>query len=167
MDMRRFLPILLIAFAALFILPQLFKGSGGSKSLSTKNRGQLTLDAIGRIDQLQQKEFKSGGKYTDDLAQLAARDKVLASELTIPLVVDLNVSGTGKSYLAHVSSDIVSAVISRTGPTVFRSCRVLKSRTGVDCPVGTTAPTATTITTTLPTTTTTRTTGTITTVTTK
>ena len=129
MDMRRFLPIILIAFAALFILPQLFKG-GGSKSLSTKNRGQLTLDAIQRIDRLEQKEFTSGGKYTDDLAQLAARDKILASELTIPLTVDLNVSGTGKSYLARVSSDIVSTVVSRTGPTVFRSCRVLKSRTG-------------------------------------
>ena len=54
--MRRFLPILLIAFAALFILPQLFKG-GGSKTLSTKDRGRLTLDAIGRIDRAQQKEF--------------------------------------------------------------------------------------------------------------
>ena len=94
-------------------------------------------------------------------------DNVLASELTIPLAVDLNVSGTGKSYLARVSSDIVSTVVSRTGPTVFRSCRVLKSRTGINCPVGTAAPTATTVTTSLGTTTTTRTTGTITTVTTK
>jgi hypothetical protein len=166
MDMRRFLPILLIAFAALFILPQLFKGGGGSKTLSTKDRGRLTLDAIGRIDRAQQKEFSSSGKYTDDLAQLAARDKVLAAQLTIPLAVDLDISGNGKSYLARVSSDIVSTVISRTGPTVFRSCRVLKSRTGVDCPAGTAVPTATTVTTTLGTTTTTRTTGTITTVTT-
>jgi hypothetical protein len=165
MDMRRFLPILLIAFAALFILPQLFKG-GGSKTLSTKDRGRLTLDAIGRIDRAQQKEFSSSGKYTDDLAQLAARDKVLASELTIPLAVDLDISGNGKSYLARVSSDIVSTVVSRTGPTVFRSCRVLKSRTGVDCPGGTAVPTATTVTTTRGTATTTRTTGTITTVTT-
>ena len=111
MDMRRFLPILLIAFAALFILPQLFKG-GGSKTLSTKDRGRLTLDAIGRIDRAQQKEFSSSGKYTDDLAQLAARDKVLASELTIPLVVDLDISGNGKSYLARVSSDVVSTAVS-------------------------------------------------------
>jgi hypothetical protein len=166
MDMRRFLPILLIAFAALFILPQLFKGSS-SKSLSTKDRGRLTLDAIGRIDRLEQQEFGSGGKYSGDLAQLAAKDKVLASELTIPLTVDLDVSATGKSYLARVSSDVVSTVISRTGPTVFRSCRVLRSRTGVDCPAGTSVPTTTTVTTKVGTTTTTRTTGTITTVTTK
>ena len=45
MDMRRFLPILLIAFAALFILPQLFKG-GNSKTLSSKDRGLATRDAI-------------------------------------------------------------------------------------------------------------------------
>src|SRR4051795_12099759 len=164
MDMRRFLPILLIAFAALFILPQLFKGKG-SKTLSTKDRGRLTLDAVGRIDRAQQRAFSTGGKYSSDLAVLAARDKVLASELTIPLLVDLDVSDNGKTYLARVSSDIVSTVVSRAGPTVFRSCRVLKSRTGIDCPVGSAVPTATTVTTTTGTTTTTRTTGTLTTVT--
>jgi hypothetical protein len=166
-DMRRFLPILLIAFAALFILPQLFKGGSGSKTLSTKGRGTLTLDAIERIDRAQQRVFSSTGKYTADLAALTARDKVLASELTIPLTVDLDVGGNGKSYLARVSSDVVSAAWSRAGPTVFRSCRLLKSRTGVKCPLGTTGPTTTAITSTIGTTTTTRTTGTITTVTTK
>jgi hypothetical protein len=162
--MRRFLPILLIAFAALFILPQLFKG-GGSKTLSSKDRGRLTLDAIERVDRAEQQALTSTGRYTADLAKLAALDRVLASELTIPLTVDLDVGGNGKSYLARVSSDIVSAAWSRTGSTVVRSCRVLRSRTGVDCPVGTIGPTTTTVTSTTETTTTTRTTGTITTVT--
>jgi hypothetical protein len=162
--MRRFLPILLIAFAALFILPQLFKG-GGSKTLSSKDRGRLTLDAIERVDRAEQQALTSTGRYTADLAKLAALDRVLASELTIPLTVDLDVGGNGKSYLARVSSDIVSAAWSRTGSTVVRSCRVLRSRTGVDCPVGTIGPTTTTGTSTTETTTTTRTTGTITTVT--
>jgi hypothetical protein len=162
--MRRFLPILLIAFAALFILPQLFKG-GGSKTLSSKDRGRLTLDAIERVDRAEQQALTSTGRYTADLAELVARDRVLASELTIPLTVDLDVGGNGKSYLARVSSDIVSAAWSRTGSTVVRSCRVLRSRTGVDCPVGTIGPTTTTVTSTTETTTTTRTTGTITTVT--
>ncbi len=164
MDLRRFLPILLIAFAALFILPQLFKG-GGSKTLSSKDRGRLTLDAIERIDRAQQRALTSTGRYTSDLAELVARDRVLASELTIPLTVDLDVAGNGKSYLARVSSDIVSAAWSRTGSTVIRSCRVLRSRTGVDCPVETIGPTTTTVTSTTDRTTTTRTTGTITTVT--
>ena len=162
MDIRRFLPILLIAFAALFILPQLFKGSG-SKTLSSKDRGRLTLDAIARIDRAERQALSSTGRYTTDLAELVARDRVLASELTIPLTVDLDVGGNGKSYLSRVSSDIVSAAWSRTGSTVVRSCRVLKSGTGVDCPVGTTAPTTTTVTATTGTTTKTRTTGTITT----
>jgi hypothetical protein len=161
-DIRRFLPILLIAFAALFILPQLFKGSG-SKTLSSKDRGRLTLDAIERIDRAERQALSSTGRYTTDLAELVARDRVLASELTIPLTVDLDVGGNGKNYLSRVSSDIVSAAWSRTGSTVVRSCRVLKSGTGVDCPVGTTAPTTTTVTATTGTTTKTTTTGTITT----
>src|SRR3954463_4610547 len=115
MDMRRMLPILLLVFVALFILPQLFKGGGGSKNLSTKNRGQLTLDAIARIDRAQQKEASAGGKFTADLAKLAASDKVLASELTIPLTVDLNVSDDGMTYLARVTSDIVSVAWNRSG----------------------------------------------------
>ena len=156
------LPILLIAFAALFILPQLFKGSRSS-TLSTKNRGQLTLDAIGRIDNAEQQALNANGKYTADLAQLVAGDRVLASELTIPLDVHLDVGADGKTYLARVSSDVVSAALSRSGTKVLRSCRVLKSRTGVDCPVGTNAPTTTTVTTPSGTTTTTRTTGTVTT----
>jgi hypothetical protein len=163
--MRRFLPILLIAFAALFILPQLFKGSG-SKSVSTKDRGRLTLDAIDRIDRGEQRQLASTGKYTADLATLVAADKVLASQLTIPLTVDLDVGSNGKTYLARVSSDIVSAAVSRRGAQVVRSCRILRSRTGVNCPVGTIGPTATTITSTTGTTTTTLTTGSITTVTT-
>jgi hypothetical protein len=163
--MRRFLPILLIAFAALFILPQLFKGGGGSKTLSSKDRGRLTLDAIERIDRAERQALTSTGRYTTDLTELVARDRVLATELTIPLTVDLDVGGNGKSYLARVSSDIVSAAWSRIGSKIVRSCRVLKSRTGVDCPVETIGPTATTVTSTTGTTTTTRTTGTITTVT--
>jgi len=158
------LPILLLVFVALFILPQLFKG-GGSKSLTTKKRGQLTLDAIARIDRAQQKAMSSDGKYTGDLAKLVAGDKVLAGELTIPLTVDLNVSDDGKAYLARVSSEIVSVVWNRSGANVVRSCRVLKSRTGVDCPVGSNQPATTTLTETSGTSTTTRTIGTVTTVT--
>jgi hypothetical protein len=167
MDMRRLLPILLLVFVALFILPQLFKGSGGSSNLSTKDRGRLTLDAIGRIDRAQQQVLSSSGKYTTDLSELVSRDEVLASELTIPLIVDLNVGSNGKRYLARVSSDVVSVAWSRTGTKLVRYCRVVRSRTGVDCPVGTQAPKATTVTSTTGTTTTTRTTGTVTTVTTK
>lgn len=168
MDMRRFLPFMLIAFALLFILPQLFRHSGGSRSLSAKNRGALTLDAINRIDGAEQRIFESSGKYTAHLADLVARDKVLASEMTVPLQVDLDVSENGKSYVARVSSDVISAAQARSGSAlVDRSCRELKTTSGLDCPTGTTSPATTTSTTTTPTATTTSTTGTITTITTK
>jgi hypothetical protein len=166
--MRRFLPILLIAFAALFILPQLFKGRSSSTTLSAKDRGTLTLDAIKRIDRAEQQVFASGGSYTAHLADLVARDKVLAAEVTIPLDVKLDVSANGKSYLAQVTSDVFSVAQARSGATLTdRSCREVKTTSGVDCPTGTTRPTTTTSTTTPPTATTTPTTGTVTTVTTK
>jgi hypothetical protein len=133
MDMRRFLPILLIAFAALFILPQLFKG-GSSKTLSSKDRGLATKDAIERIDRAERKLFSADGKYTAHLTDLVATDKVLASELTVPLTVDLDVSADGKSYLARVSSDVISVVRARSGDKIVaRSCRELKSRSA-KCP---------------------------------
>jgi hypothetical protein len=149
MDMRRLLPLLLIAFAALFILPQLFKGSG-SKTLSAKDRGTLTKDAIERIDRAERKVFVASGRYTAHLADLVARDRVLASELTVPLTVDLDVTDNGKGYLARVSSDVISVARARVGARVVaRSCRQLKSSSRAKCPepakqTTTTTPTTTT-----------------------
>jgi len=167
MDMRRYLPILLLVFAALFILPQLFKHAS-SKSLSAKERGVLTLDAAKRIETAEQHLFSSGGTYTAHLADLVATDKVLASELTVPLDVTIDTGADGKSYIARVTSDVFAVATGRTGTTVTaQSCREVKSTVGVDCPAATTSPVTTTSTTTTPTATTTSTTGTITTVTTK
>ena len=147
MDMRRFLPILLIAFAALFILPQLFK-KGSSSRLSSKERSEMTRDAMLRIDKAEKTAFASGGKYTDSLAELVASDKVLASELTVPRLIDLSTGTGGTSYVVTISSDVLSVARARKGPKVVSSnCRVLKSGTGYKCPVPP-APTTTTTTTT-------------------
>ena len=133
--MRRFLPLILIAFAALFILPQLFKGSG-SKTLSSKDRSLMTRDAMLRIDKAEKAAFAGGGKYTDSLAELVANDKVLASELTVPLQIDLSTGDDGKSYVVSISSDVLSVARARKGPKVASSnCRVLKRGTGYKCPV--------------------------------
>jgi hypothetical protein len=135
MDMRRFLPIILLAFAALFILPQLFKG-GGSKTLSSKDRATMTRDAMLRIDKAQKAGFTKGGKYTDSLADLVVADKVLARELTVPLDIDLSTGAQGKSYVVSVSSDVLSVSRARSGAKVVSSsCRTLKSGTGYKCPV--------------------------------
>jgi hypothetical protein len=133
--MRRFLPILLIAFAALFILPQLFKGGGGSKTLSSKNRATLTRDAMLRIDKAEQAAFAADGRYTANLADLVVADKVLARELTVPLNIDLDVGTGGKSYVVRVSSDVLAVARTRSGAAVVSSnCRVIKSRSGFKCP---------------------------------
>ena len=134
MDLRRFMPIMLIAFAALFILPQLFRHSG-SKTLSSKDRGALTRDAMLRIDKAEKAAFEADGKYSGNLADLVVADKVLARELTVPLNIDLD-NGTGdKSYVVRVSSDVLSVARARSGDKVVSSsCRAIKS-TGFKCPV--------------------------------
>ena len=135
MDMRRFLPIMLIAFAALFILPQLFRHSS-SKTLSAKDRAATTLDAIERIDRAEVKALAAGGSYTSHLADLVAADKHLAAELTVPLNIEIDVGTAGKSYLVRVSSDVISYARARNATKVTaRSCRVVKSSSGVKCPV--------------------------------
>jgi hypothetical protein len=134
MDMRRFLPILLIAFAALFILPQLFKGSG-SKTLSSKDRATLTRDAMFRIDRQEKATFERKGRYSAVLADLVVNDKVLARELTVPLDIDLSVGTGGKSYVVRVSSDVLSVARARERAKVVSSnCRVLKRGSGFKCP---------------------------------
>ena len=136
MDMRRFLPILLIAFAALFILPQLFKGGGGSKTLSTKDRATLTRDAMLRIDKAEKTAFAADGRYTGNLADLVVADKVLARELTVPLNIYLDIGTGGKSYVVRVWSDVLAVARARSGDAVVASnCRVVKSRSGFKCPV--------------------------------
>jgi hypothetical protein len=149
MDMRRFLPIILLAFAALFILPQLFKGGSSSKTLSSKERATLTRDAMLRIDKGEKDSFAKTGQYSDRLADLVVRDKVLARELTVPLVIDLSTGAGGKSYVVTVSSDVLSVSRARNGAKVVSSsCRQLKSRIGYSCPepAATTTTTATTTT---------------------
>jgi hypothetical protein len=134
MDMRRFLPILLIAFAALFILPQLFKGSG-SKTLSSKDRAIITRDAMLRIDKAEKAAFAKDGRYSGNLADLVVDDKVLARELTVPLIIDIDLGTGGKSYVVRVSSDVLSVARARSGDAVVASnCRVVKRSSGVKCP---------------------------------
>jgi hypothetical protein len=143
MDMRRFLPIILIAFAALFILPQLFKG-GGSKTLSSNDRAEMTRDAMLRIDKGEKAAFAKTGKYTDSLAEFVVADKVLARELTVPLTIDLSIGGDGRSYVVTVSSDVLSVARARNGTKVVSStCRAVK-RIGYKCPVPPTPGTTTT-----------------------
>jgi hypothetical protein len=134
MDMRRLLPIILILFAALFILPQLFRKSSSS-TLSSKDRALYTRDAMLRIDAAEKKAFAANGRYEGSLADLVVADKVLARELTVPLDVHIDLGVDGKSYVVRVSSDVLSVARARSGDKVVSSnCRVVRSSSGVKCP---------------------------------
>lgn len=148
MDVRRFLPFILIAFVGLFLLQTVFKHSS-SKTLSSKDRATMTRDAMLRIDKAQKAAFTKDGKYTDSLADFVVADPVLARELTVPLTIDLSTGAGGKSYVVTVSSDVLSVARARRGAKVISSsCRTLKSRTGYSCPVPPAPTTTTTATTT-------------------
>jgi hypothetical protein len=153
-DLRKYLPLLIIAFVALFILPQLLNRGKSSKTLSSDDRAALTLDAINRIDRAEAKRLAAKGSYTGNLSDLVRQDKQLAVDLTVPLTVEIDIGSDGNSYLVRVSSDVISFARARTnGKITAANCRELKK--DVDCPEpAAKTQTGTTATTTSPTTTT-------------
>lgn len=146
-QLRRFLPLLLIGFLAIVILPQVLRSNKGDKPLSAKNRGALTFDAADRLDRAEAASLARRGRYTANLAELVLADRALAADLSVPLTIELDVGPDARSYLARISSDVVSLVRARRGRTLAASsCRVLKSGSGVSCPqpAGTTTAATTT-----------------------
>ena len=132
-NMQRFLPFILIAFVLLFVLPAILKKH--SSGPNAKTRATDTIGAINLIDQGEQTFKAAQGRYTEHLADLVPGHKQLAADLAIGLTVSLDASTDGQSYLARVSSDIFSLVRARTGPKVTaKSCVMLKSGSGVNCP---------------------------------
>jgi hypothetical protein len=132
-NFQRFLPFILIAFVLLFVLPAILKKH--SSGPNAKTRATDTIGALNLIDQGEQTFKAAQGRYTSHLADLVPGHPQLAADLAIGLVVSLDTSTDGQTYLARVSSDIFSLVRARTGTKVTaKSCLVLKSGSGVNCP---------------------------------
>jgi hypothetical protein len=132
-NIQRFLPFILIAFVLLFVLPAILKKH--SSGPNTKTRATDTVGAMRLIDQGEQGYKAAHGRYTSHLADLVPGHPQLATDLSVGLDVQLDTSTDGQSYLARVSSDVFSLVRARTGTKVTaKSCLVLKSGSGVDCP---------------------------------
>jgi hypothetical protein len=73
-------------------------------------------------------------RYTSHLADLVPEHKRLADDLANGLSVQLDASTDGQSYLAEVSSDVLSLVRARNNIKLTEhSCLVLKSGSGVNC----------------------------------
>ena len=130
--MRRLMPMFAILAAVLFIVPALTKKHSSGPTSSTK--AMTTLQALNRVDKSEQRYLGTHARYTSHVADLVSLAPSLAADLAV-VRIQLDVSSDGKSFLAQVSSDVLSFVRSRdTTKVTADSCTVLKSGKGVGCP---------------------------------
>ena len=129
---RRFAPILLIGLVFLIVLPLLRHSK--SSGLSAADRANGTRNALALIDAGELRYKTQHQRYTDHLADLVPGNKTLATDLAIGLAVQLDVSSDGQSYLAQITSSVLSLVRARTNTTTTaNSCLILKRGSGVSC----------------------------------
>jgi hypothetical protein len=147
-NLQRFLPILLLVFVLLFVLPSILhkkKSSGlNSKELSQETIAAMNLVVAG------QKSFTAGhGRYTGHVADLIQGSQKLAKYIADGVLVQVDASTNGKTYSTQVASGVIVLNRSQTGGIVLaKSCDVIKSGSGVECPGTGTKPTTSTTTTT-------------------
>jgi hypothetical protein len=131
-NFQRFLPILLIVFLLLFVLPSLLHRSskGKSNTLSTQ-----TIDVMNLVDKAE-KAYRSAHKaYSPNLADLLVVDRAIGPLLGQGIVVSLNTSSNDQAYFAQVASSVISLIRARNGDKLItHSCLVIKSGSGVSCP---------------------------------
>ncbi len=132
-NFQRFLPFVLLALVALFVLPALLKKHTSGPSAST--RATQTIDAMNLIDKGEQAYKTVHGRFTRHLADLLPLNTRLANDLAVGLAVQLDVSTNGQRFLAEVASNVLSVVRARGGAKITaQSCLILKSGSGVKCP---------------------------------
>src|SRR5712691_6641184 len=129
----RYLPLILIAFLALIILPRLTHRH--KSGLSNSEKAARTTEAMNLIDTGEQRFKTAHGRFTSHLADLLSANSKLAGDLAIGLGVQLDVSTDGQTFYAQVAGDVLSLVRVRTDRRLSReSCVILKSGSGVTCP---------------------------------
>ena len=130
-NIRRFLPILVIFAAILFIVPALTKKHGSSAG--SKSTAAATNEAMGLVGAAEKRYLAAHGHYSSHLADLVASSPGLAADLAAGVTVTLDVSSDGKTFLAQVSSDQLDLVRTRNATKILaESCKALAS--GVKCP---------------------------------
>lgn len=133
-NFQRLLPFALIAIVLLFVLPAVLKKHTSGTSAGTKS--SETVQATNLIDQGEVVYQAANGHYTQHIADLVSAKPGLAAALAVGVTVQLDVGSDGQSYLAQVGTDVISLVRARKGAKVTaQSCLVLKSGSGVNCPV--------------------------------
>ncbi len=133
-NFQRFLPIILIVFVLLVVLPTVFhKSSSSGPSSSTLSTE--TIAAMGIVDKAEQ-AFKASHKgYSSHVADLLALTPALGHDLSDGIEVQLDVSSDGQTYYAQVASSVLGMVRSRTASKeIANGCVVIKNNSGVACP---------------------------------
>jgi hypothetical protein len=145
-NFQRFLPILLIGFFLLFVLPTLIHHSSKGKSNTLSSQ---TLQTSNLVDAAE-KSYKAAHKrYTENIADLLVVDRKIGSLLGNGIGVSLNTSSNGDTYFSQVTSSVITYIRARTGSKLItHSCLVIKSANGVSCPKPPVKSTTSTITTT-------------------
>ncbi len=132
-QLRRYLPLVLIAFLAFIILPRLIHRH--TSGLSNSEKATRTADAMSRIETGEQSYKAAHRRFTSHLADLLSAKSKLADDLAIGLGVQLDVSTDGQTFYAQVAGDVLSLVRVRKGHRLSaESCVILKSGSGVQCP---------------------------------
>ena len=159
-NFQRFLPVLLLVFLLLFVLPAILHKKHSS-GLSSKDLSLETIAAMNVVVAGQKSFTAEHGRYTSRVADLIEGSRKLAKYIADGVLVQVDASTSGKTYYTQVASGVIVLVRSQTGNVVLaKSCDVIKSGGGVECPgTGTKNGTTTGTTTTSPTTTTTTTTA--------
>jgi hypothetical protein len=151
-NLQRFLPILLLVFLLIFVLPAILHKKHSS-GLTSKELSQETIAAMNLVVAGQKSFTAEHGRYTDHVADLIETNHRLAKYIGNGVLVQVDASTNGKTYYTQVASGVIVLVRSQTGNVVLaKNCDVIKSGSGVACP-GTGTKTTTTSTTTTTTTT--------------
>jgi hypothetical protein len=149
-NFQRFLPLLLIVFVLLFIVPAiLHKKSSSAGSLTASELSTQTIGAMSIVDKTEGVFRTAHRSYSPHVADLLTIDRGLGTALGDGVVVSLDVSSNGQTYYAQVASSVIGLVRARTaGKLILKNCLVIKSSSGVACPAAKTATTTSTATTT-------------------
>ena len=149
-NLQRFLPLLLIVFVLLFIVPAiLHKKSSSTGSLTASELSTQTIGAMSIVDRTEGAFRTAHRSYSPHVADLLTLDHALGTALGNGVVVSLDVSSNGQTYYAEVASGVIGLVQSRTaGKLILKHCLVIKASSGVACPSAKTATTTSTATTT-------------------
>jgi len=133
-NLQRFLPVILIAFVLLFILPAILHKSS-SKGVSSGTLSDETKAALGFVDKAELAYKAEHKGYTSHVSDLLQLTPALGHDLADGIGVQLDVSTDGQTYYAQVVSNVLGMVRSRNGAKqIANGCVVLKSGSGVKCP---------------------------------